>query len=65
MRMMTADYLPPYPSQSTAQPTLQVTTRLGATILAHYLATGRDLEQHVRKNMLAWKESSKQFSTHT
>lgn len=65
MRMMTAAELPPYPSQGTAQPTLQVSTRLGPTILAHYMATVRDLEQHVRTNMLAWKASSKNVSNHT
>lgn len=65
MRMVTVDELPPYPSQDTPKPTLHVTSRLGPTILAHYLATGRDLEHHVRTNMLSLKASSKNFSMHT
>lgn len=65
MRTMTADELPPYPSQDTAKPTLHVTSRLGPTILAHYLSTGRDMEHHVRTNMMAWKSASNKFSTHT
>lgn len=65
MRVMTPEELPPYPSLTTAQPTLHVSTRLWPTILPLYVATSRDLELHVRTNMLAWKAASNSFSTHT
>lgn len=56
------DNVPAYPGLGVTRPSLFVQERMGPTILIDMLASGRDLESHVRSVMGMWKHSSKNFS---
>lgn len=56
------DSLPRYPGQDVTQASIQVSERMGPTILVEFLLPGRDLETHVRTVMAMWKGESKSFS---
>lgn len=58
----TVDMMPAYPGQHSSRPSLQVSERMGPTIMTDFLLHGRDLETHVRGVMGNWKTVSKSFS---